>query len=64
MTVKIRVTKSRTINLGNYNSTKIEYGIEDELSEGATVGDLNRHQEKLDDMVNDWLETEHARWQE
>ena len=34
MADKIKVSFSRTINLGNYESTKIEAAIEEELKEG------------------------------
>ena len=60
--VKIHVFKSRTINLGNYNSAKIEFGIDGELPEDATFADVIKQKKKYDDLIDDWLETEHGKW--
>lgn len=62
--MKIRIFKSRTVNLGNYNSTKFEFGIEEELSEETTWAELVKRQKKLDGLVDEWIETEHGKWSE
>ena len=60
----IRVTKSRTVNLGNYNSTKFEYGIEEDLPDDITDKEIQKRQEQIDTMVDHWIETEHGKWQD
>ena len=55
--VLVRVTKSFTKNLGNYNSARIEYGIEkvvDAKEEEQTTQELSI---KVDDFLQDELNT-------
>lgn len=51
--VLVRVTKSFTKNLGNYNSARIEYGLEkivDEVLEFKTTQELSV---KIDDYLEE-----------
>lgn len=41
---KISLTYSRTVNLGNYNSGRLEIGIEEDLNSGQTK------KEKIDEL--------------
>lgn len=55
--VLVRVTKSFTKNLGNYNSARVEYGLEkivDEALEYKTTQELSV---KIDDFLADELKT-------
>lgn len=55
--VLVRVTKSFTKNLGNYNSARIEYGLEkivDEAIEFKTTQELSA---KIDDYLEEELRT-------
>ena len=54
--ILIRVTKSLTRNMGNYNSARIEYGMEkvvDLADEEKTVQELKL---KIDEYLNEELE--------
>ncbi len=55
--VLVRVTKSFTKNLGNYNSARVEYGLEkivDEALEFKTTQELGV---KIDDFLEEELRT-------
>lgn len=55
--VLVRVTKSFTKNLGNYESARVEYGIEkivDESMEFAATQELSG---KIDDYLEEELRT-------
>lgn len=54
--ILIRVTKSLTRNMGNYNSARIEYGMEkvvDLADEEKTIQELKL---KIDEYLNEELE--------
>lgn len=54
--ILIRVTKSLTRNMGNYNSARIEYGMEkvvDLADEEKTIQELKI---KIDEYLNEELE--------
>lgn len=55
----VSVSKARTINLGNYNSVKIQYGISIELDEGDKYGEAFQFAE---DIVDAKLDEEHEKW--
>lgn len=54
--VLIRVTKSFTKNMGNYNSARVEYGIEKIVD----AEDEERATQELSIKVDDYLEAEMA----
>jgi hypothetical protein len=55
----VTVSKARTINLGDYNSIKIQYGISVELDEGDKYGETFQFAETI---VDEKLDEEHAKW--
>lgn len=55
---KIEITKGRTINLGNYNSYRVEYSLEVEIAEGDP---LEKTKKKYEAIVDAWIEEENVK---
>lgn len=53
--VKLNWSESRTLNVGNYNSVRVEFGMEVELDPRDDVGVAQR---KLKETVRDVIENE------
>ena len=53
--MKMNWSESRTLNVGNYNSVRVEFGLEVELDARE---DLDAAQQKLKQVVRDIIETE------
>jgi hypothetical protein len=56
----VTVNKSRTVNIGNYNSVRFEYGITAEID---PKDNFKKVHAELNEQVEQWIETEHAKWQ-
>ena len=54
--MKITYSKGRTINMGNFNSTRVDIGIEIEYSD--SLGDKDEKLERAKEWVNKKLSTE------
>jgi len=61
MKAKVSVVKSRTVNLGDYNSTRFEYGVELDLGEIENTKVILEAKEKAEGLVNDWLDEEQGK---
>lgn len=44
MNRRISVTISRTINMGNFNSLRVEAGLEEDVADGASLQDAYKDQ--------------------
>lgn len=58
---KVRVDKGHTINMGDFNSVKFNFGAEAELDEGDN---LKQSKAKIEAIVDKWNEREFDRWTE
>lgn len=52
---RVTYQESRTINVGNYNSIRVEFGLEAELDDGEN---LPKVQTQIKSIVRDTIETE------
>lgn len=55
--VLVRVTKSFTKNLGNYNSARVEYGLEKIVDEALEIKTTQELGVKIDDFLEEELRT-------
>ena len=56
---KVSVNKGHTINMGDFNSVKFNFGAEAELDEGDN---LKQSKAKIEAIVDKWNEREFDRW--
>lgn len=54
--VLIRMSKSITKNMGNYESARIEYGLEKIVNEKDKVMEVQKMSVEIDDFLNEELE--------
>lgn len=54
--VLIRMSKSITKNMGNYESARIEYGLEKIVNEKDKVMEVQKMSLEIDDFLNEELE--------
>ena len=55
----VKVMKGRTVNLGNSNFVRFEYGVEVDLDEGDNYKEVF---DRFDKEVEDKVATEHGNW--
>ena len=55
--VLVRVTKRFTKNLGNYNSARVEYGLEKIVDEALEIKTTQELGVKIDDFLEEELRT-------
>ena len=62
MTIKeVTVTVSRTVNLGNYNSTRIEHTITSSVQHSDNVASYKKAREKLYKQAEVWVNNKIAK---